>query len=196
MAEDTEVKLPDYDPNKLSKMNYRELQELAKAYSIPEFYLMNEKQLRTALGATPDGAVVYDRAAGMKDEQLRAIRESRSAVPGKTIYFKKDQDKLDKIWARDPLAFNGVDMTDPHRQVVYHFDRKVKCACGDSRGKFLIQREWYENRREGQELIKVKRIQKEGIVEKYCPHCGRKHIYLDPDKEYDPAKVRAMEHKE
>jgi len=192
-VEDKRIEAPEVEQKDLRKMNYRQLQDIAKEYNVPGWHLMNEKQLRQAIGVAPEGALVYDRSLGMKDEEMRAIREQQGPIPGKTIYFEKDRAKLDKIWARDPLAFNHVDMTDPYRQVVYHFTRKVECVCGT---KFKIQREWYELRREGREVVKVKKTQEKGIVEKYCPKCGKKHIYLDPDVEYDPAKVRLMEQNE
>jgi hypothetical protein len=190
---DERVESPDIKPSDLSKMDYRQLQQVAKDFNITDWHMMNEKQLRQALGAAPDGAVVYDRAVGMKPEQLREIREARGPIPGKTVYYKKDQAKLDQIWARDPLAFNNVDMTDIHRQVQYRFERGVKCVCG---AKFSIQREWTEPRREGRDIIHVRRVDKKGIISQYCPRCNKKYFYLDPKVEYDPAKVRLMEKNE
>jgi len=178
---------PEGEKEQVADLSYFELVKLAQEKKIPGYTNLNKKQLLVALGAGPKGASVYDRTLGVSEAEMQQKRADREAIPGKTIYDPKYEEQLEKIWAMYPMAFNNFDMTDEKSPVVFHFERDIKCACG----KEMIIARVYEATRDGE---KVERVQTENIYERLCPSCGRKHIFLEPDREIpvDPALARRM----
>ena len=183
--EDLTPIVPKGQEESLEDLSYFDLVRLAQDKKIPSYANMTKQELIIALGAAPKGAAVHDRTVGMSEAQMMDLQRRELPIPGKTIYDPKYEDQLQKIWAVYPLAFNNVDMTDKKARVQFHFEREVECACGEN---FKIAR-IYEAKLDGEKVI---REQTKDIYQRFCPKCGRNHIFLDPDREIpvDPAIAR------
>ena len=175
--------MEEYSQEDLLKLNYLELVKIAKVKKVWQPGV-TKKELRILLGAAPKDAIVYDDSEGLNYEQLKDIKETNKQMPGKRIWWAKDDEKVQAILDKNPVAFYKTDLTDPTGDVIHVFDKKVKCICGYK--MFKIQREYEDKNPEtGDVIIK---IDPAPCDERYCPGCGRKYLYHNPEKTPEVAK--------
>lgn len=168
----------DLTQEELNEMSYRELLEIAKKRGTENADSLSLKQLRVQLGAAPDYAVVRDLGAGLSEKEIDRRNARGMRVPGHVIYNKDDEEAIWKVWEKNPHAFDGMDLTDMSRDVIHMFKRGgvIKCICGE---KFKMEREWTDP--------KTRALKSEPVDIKFCK-CGRKYIYINPDKVPEVAK--------
>jgi hypothetical protein len=171
----------------LAEKGFLELVKIAQERGVPGAATMSHKDLIIALGTAPKGKAVYDRTIGITNAELEQARTDRKAIPSSTIYDPKDKEKLEKIWKHQPMAFNNYDLTDEKARLVFHFEQDIKCACGEEMAIARV----YTAKKDGRD---IERTEYKDIYERLCPKCGRKHIYLDPDREppVDPGIARKL----
>jgi hypothetical protein len=157
-----------YTPQELDRMGYVELKEIAKVKGI-NYSGMNLSQLKFALGAAPEGAIVVDLKEGMPESILNQLREEKRLVPGKIIYTKDIEEQVWRERERNPVAFNNVNFTDKEAEIQHIFSKRAKCSCGED-----VRME---------KKIKVRRDNKEvevtspdPVYKKQCK-CGKWYVY-------------------
>jgi hypothetical protein len=163
----------------------KELREEARERGI-SFTGLNRKQLEIALGEKPEGAVVYSHRDGLTKDDIESRKEKGHRIPTNTIYWEKDEEKINQVWEKNPEAFDNYDFTDENQRLQIRFERKVTCTCGE---KFVIGRNKVGTRktRDGSVETVVDRNPRYDEDRNYsdqqlCPGCGRNYIFIDPEK--------------
>ena len=171
-------------PTKVKK-SMKELREEAKEKGI-SFTGLTRKQLEIALGEKPEGAVVYSHRDGMTSADIEGRKEKLHRIPTNTIYWEKDEDKINEVWEKSPEAFDNYDFTDVKQKLQLRFDRKVECICGE---KFTIGRDIVktEKKRDGTEqAVRTRNSRydedRNYTDQQFCPGCGRNYVFIDPEK--------------
>jgi hypothetical protein len=179
----------------MPELTRKELLELAREKGI-DGASMTRSQLLLEVGLEDSDALIYDRATDVDAKRMEMIMAKQEQVPGKTKYYKKDEDEIYKILDKNPWAFNNYDFTNPNNQIVHVFDKKIKCRCG---ANFKIRREIWVNKEDleldeiglqkGLRGLRVERETKDAILYvdptpidvRYCPDCGVKYVYHNAD---------------
>ena len=162
-------------PQDLDKMSYVELREVAKNMGI-DFAGMTFAQLKMAVGAAPEGAVVVDLSEGLTQQAIQERREKGFRIPKKMIYPKEIEDAVWRIKERNPDAFDNVNFTDKNAAMQHVFSKRTKCVCGET----VVMERRYIDRKDKSE---VERVDPNPIYKKQCK-CGRWYIY-HPKEDYE-----------
>jgi len=180
----------EFAPEQLQYLDFKTLREIAIKKGI-DVIGKTKKDLQLILGAKKEGTVVVNLGEGLTREQIDERRNKGMRIPGNVRYLEKDEDKIWKIWEKNPEAFDGVDFSDENATVRFVFDKHVECKCG---AKFPMWRQYKvrETMADGEKITKIvddKESMNLAQLEKYCPKCGIKYIYNDPDRVPEVAKV-------
>jgi len=162
----------EYTPQDLEQMGYAELKEVAKVMGI-NYSGLNLSQLKFALGAAPEGAIVVDLKEGMPESMLNELKEERKLVPGKMIYSKDIEDQIWRVRERNPVAFNNVNFLDKNAPIQHIFTKRTKCSCGET----VIMERKIKQRRD-KELVEV--TDPNPVFKKQCS-CGKWYVYHPRD---------------
>jgi hypothetical protein len=155
-------------PQDIEQMGYSDLVKLAKERNI-NFSGLNPRQLKFALGAAPEGAVVVDLAEGMSDDLLEKLKEEKRLVPGKMIYTKDIEDAVWRTREYNPVAFDNVNFTDRESLIQHVFNKRTKCSCGET----VVMERKIKQRKDKQE---IEVVDPSPIYKKQCK-CGKWYIY-------------------
>jgi len=124
-----------YSREELSKMLFPEKQRIARELGFSVLWLTEEELDSILSGETKTGGIRYARAEvmGLNEGDIKELQRKREAVPRDTYIPKKDYEDWMKIIAKNPMAFNGIDLTDKKAETVHILDKyrnHVECACG------------------------------------------------------------------
>lgn len=124
-----------YTQEELEMMSFPEKQKLAKELGFDVLWLSEEQLDAILSGKTKTGGIRYDRveAMGLSREDIKELERQRKQIPRDTFIPEEDYADWMKIIAKNPMAFNGVDLTDKTAPVVNILDKHrnhVECACG------------------------------------------------------------------
>ena len=167
MAVETKTEAtPKKTAKEIQKMSHLELMDYARELGISNVAGMTHRELLFETGGSPEGTAIYDRKKFYDPDDIRDERAANRQVPGRTIYWEKDREAVEKIIAKQPWAFNNYDLTDPTRPIKFIFKREKNVTC--NRGHKLQMPSG-----------------KDRVV---CPVCREEKvenqvIYIDPDKE-------------
>lgn len=168
----------EYTQEQLNKMTYKQLRQAAIDSDISPAGL-NLKDLKMVLGAAPENATVVDNAEGMSADELERRRTLKQRIPGKTIYWDRDDKEFWKVKANNPEAFDNIDFTDATAKAQHVFKSKVKCVkCGE---KFKMQRE-YQKAKDG---VLTTFVDKSPCEIKACPKCGTVYYYHNTEEDWE-----------
>ena len=162
-------------PQDLDKMSYVELRTIAGSMGI-DFAGMTLSQLKMAVGAAPEGAIVVDLAEGLSQQAIQERREKGMRIPKKMIYPKEIEENIWKVKERNPDAFDNVNFTDKTAMFQHVFSKRTKCVCGET----LVMERRYLDR---QDKVEVERVDPKPVYKKQCK-CGRWYVY-HPKDEYE-----------
>lgn len=176
-------------PPQIEVMSFKQLRELAKLRGIV-IVGKTKKDLQMELGAAPAYSTNVNLGETLTAEQINDRKEKGQRIPGNVRYWDKDEDKLWKVWEKNPEAFDGIDFTDENSPIHFTFEKKFKCYCGE---EMLMWRRYRvkETTTDGEIIfrwIDDRESMSLNQFEKYCPKCGRKWIYINPDKIPEVAK--------
>ena len=158
--------MPEKSSKELQKMSYMQLVQYAHNLGLSNVAGMTHRELLFELGGSPEGTAVYDMKKYYDPEDIREERTANRQVPGRTIFWEKDRDAVEKIKAKNPWAFNNYDLTDPTKPIKFIFKRTKEVECN-----------------KGHKMPLPKETDR--VV---CRECKKKDvesqvIYIDPDKE-------------
>ncbi|MGQ9610040.1 MAG: hypothetical protein ACUVWN_12095 [bacterium] len=129
-----------YTEEEISKLSFVEKQKLAREEGF-DIYMKTEEQIDALLtGKTKTGGIRYSRkeAMGISDEVYKELLKNNEQLPKDTFIPAEDYDDWMAIIAKNPIAFNGIDLTNVEGEIVHILSknkRKVHCVCG---AKFSI----------------------------------------------------------
>ena len=159
---------PELTSQELDKLGYAELKEIAKQKGI-NYSQLNLAQLKFALGAAPEGAVVVDLSEGMPESMLDELRTKQKLIPGKLIYTKDIEENVWRVRENNPVAFNNVNFTDKNTPLQHTFTKRTKCSCGE-----MVVMERRIKQRKDKETIEV--VDPTPVFKKQCK-CGKWFVF-------------------
>lgn len=153
-------------PKELQKMSYMQLVQYAHRIGLSNVAGMTHRELLFELGGSPEGTAVYDRKHFYDPEDIRTERDANRQVPGRTIFWEKDREAVEKIIGRNQWAFNNYDLTDPNKPIKFIFKRMKNVTCN-----------------QGHEMVLPKDTDRVVCME--CKRAGKESqvIYVNPDEE-------------
>ena len=155
-------------PQDIDKMGYSDLIKLAKERSI-NFSGLNVSQLKFALGAAPEGAIVVDLKEGMSEKLIEQLKEEKRLIPGKIIYTKDIEENVWRVRERNPVAFDNVNFTDKESLIQHTFTKRTKCSCGET----VIMERRIKQRKDKQE---IEVVDPSPVFKKQCK-CGKWFVF-------------------
>jgi hypothetical protein len=164
-----------YTPQELDAMGYAELRQIAKDKQI-DWIGLNLSQLKMALGAAPEGAIVVDLAEGLPESLISERRSQGKRIPGKMIYTKDIEDAIWRVKENNPDAFDNVNFLDKNTEIQHIFTKKVKCTCGETMNMVRVIKQRKDNK-------EVEVVDPSPVYKKQCG-CGKWYIY-HPKENYE-----------
>lgn len=124
-----------YSKDELDKLSFPEKQRIAKELGYDIVWLTEDELDAILGGETKTGGIRYARAEvmGLSKDDLKEAERKRVAIPRDTYIPKEDYEDWMKIIAKNPMAFNGIDLTDRKAETVHILDKHrhhVECVCG------------------------------------------------------------------
>lgn len=124
-----------YTEEEVKMMSFPEKQKAARELGFDVLWMNEDEIDAILLGKTKTGGIRYPRAEimGLSKEDLRELERQRKQIPRDTYIPEEDYADWMKIIAKNPMAFNGIDLTDKKAPVVNILDKHrkhVQCACG------------------------------------------------------------------
>lgn len=135
MASDVEAKKTKYTWEELSSMSFEQKQKVAMDLGYNIKWKSESELERMLTGESRSGGIRYSRvdAMGFTKEEITELKENNEQIPLETFVPEQDYDLWMKIIAKDPLAFNGIDLSDKTAETVHILEKdkdKVECVCG------------------------------------------------------------------
>jgi hypothetical protein len=124
-----------YTRDELGNYSFTEKQRIARELGYNIKWKTETELDRMLSGESISGGIRYNRveAMGFTKEDLVALREGNEQIPQDTFVPEMDYDLWMKIIAQDPMAFNGIDLSDKTADTVHILEKDrdhVECVCG------------------------------------------------------------------
>ena len=165
----------EYTPQELDVMGYAELRQIAKDRKI-DWIGLNLNQLKMALGAAPEGAIVVDLSEGLPESLISERRSQGKRIPGKMIYTKDIEDAIWRVKENNPDAFDNVNFLDKNTEIQHIFNKRTKCVCGETVNMVRVIKKRVDNK-------EVESVDPTPVYKKQCV-CGKWYIY-HPKENYE-----------
>lgn len=165
----------EYTPQELDALGYAELRQIAKDKNI-DWVGLNLSQLKMALGAAPEGAIVVDLAEGLPENIIAERKSQGKRIPGKMVYTKDIEDAIWRVKENNPDAFDNTNFLDKNATIQHVFNKRTKCPCGET----VIMERRITKRKDNKE---VEMVDPSPVYKKQCA-CGKWYVY-HPKENYE-----------